>query len=264
MRQVPASGLSRSLALIALTALALVSLGGAQHASALSCPVANPTLITSTVNVATLPSCFTGFTSYLNTMGSVKDSMSYGVFSLTVPSTTVVDVTVSDLALYGDYYALWQSSSSTMAGAASVGTASPVDTDLNLVGTFYNPFWTGTGSVYSSATFPLSLSAGTHYFVVQDVIQDVIGAALDLPCQGSPQGATLPSPVTAALLGTNCDQASPSIHLGANDWTGSSYTISFTVPATGAPEFGLSSVAVAAAALPILALVRARAAERRP
>lgn len=256
-------GLPKSLAAIGATALLFLSLAGLPQASAVNCPVANPTLLTSTVNAASLPSCFTDFTSYLNTSGAVQDSMSYGVFSLTVASPTVVDITVTDLALYGDYFALWQSSSPTMSGATTVGATPSLDTDANLVGTSYNPAWTGTGAVYSSATFAVSLSAGTHYFAVQDLIQDAMGSVLDSPCQGAPAGATLPSAVTAALLGTSCDKSTPLVHVGANDWTGSSYTISFALaPASGAPEFGLSSVIVAAVALPILALLRARSAGR--
>lgn len=210
---------------------------------------------TGTNVVTVFPACFTDNVFYGNSKGAISNAASLGIYEVTVTSTTTVAITITDANIVGDYYQVWQSSNAAFTGATPVGSPTPqvhTDKDGALVAPHYNPLWDGTASEsvggYSTGTIDVTLAPGTTYFAVQDLIQDAMGAKLDAPCGGV---------TTNALITNGCAESSPyHIAVLAGDWSGSGYTIQFAVP-TGAPQFGASPVAVAAAAVFLLALVRA-------
>lgn len=205
--------------------------------------------------VAAFPSCYKDNVFYGNSRGDIFEAASLGIYEVTVTSTTTVAITITDANIVGDYYQLWQSSNAAFTGAAMVGSpTAQVHTDVDgaLVAPHYDSLWDGSASEtagsYSSGTVDVTLSPGTTYFAVQDLIQGAMGAKLDAPCGGV---------TTSALITNGCSETSPyPITVLAGDWSGSGYTIEFAV-ATGAPQFGGSPVVVAAVAVCLLALVRA-------
>jgi len=92
-------------------------------------------------------------------------------------------ITITDCCYVGDVYNLFYTpDSNLLTGWVYVGQTPNVRTDSNLVAPTYNALWTGTGVTLSSATFTVSIPAGTtYYFRVQDRMMANM-AALAAPC----------------------------------------------------------------------------------
>ena len=117
------------------------------------------------------------------------DSWSDNMYWIKGPARIII--TVTDGFWFGDYYELWMTTSPSwhvltnpFGTAVSfwklVGTTPAVHTDGHLVAPSYNPLWDGTGTVYSSGAFYVSIPCGvTAYFRVRDALFDSMGNALD-------------------------------------------------------------------------------------
>jgi len=226
--------------LLLSAALLLVSVGTAFQASAAETivPVTPPF-------TESLPGELAHSVLYSNSVGVLSNSVSTGEYALTGPAT--LTITITDNQIYGDYYALYNSTSSSFSTATLVGTTPQVHTDGNLVAPTYNPLWDGTGSTYSTGTFTVRIGSGTTYFVAVDLLLTAIVSQLTAPC-GNPT-------VTALLQTTGCNV--PGILL-KSPFQPSTFEISFQNATTGVPQFGGSPVLLVVAVLPLLYLLRSK------
>ena len=112
-------------------------------------------------------------------------SNSWGSTIFSVTYTGTVAITITDCCYEGDYYALYSTTDPTgLTGWTLVGTTDQVDTGSELAAPTYDPFWTGTGSAYSSTTFNIP-QTGTVLYVVRDVIFNTMVTLLGSSCGGS-------------------------------------------------------------------------------
>lgn len=186
---------------------------------------------------------------YDNSLGALPNSVSLSEYAVTGPAT--VSISLSDLYYVGDYYTIYSDTDPGFSSPAPtvVGTTPQVQTGPSLVAPSYNPNWDGAGSTYSGGTFTVAVGAGTTYFVVVDDLFSAMGSLLDTPC-----GVT-----TDVLLSAGCTvTGTPGITVFAA-FNPAGYEITFNAAAPiGAPEFGTSTLAVAAVILPLLIILRAR------
>ena len=207
-----------------------------------------PPPVDGTISVA-LGSVYNDIAVFGSSLGTLTDSVSTNIYAVTGPAT--VAITVEDLFVVGDYFELWESSSPGFTAPTLFGTTPPVHTDANLVAPGANPLWDGAGSAHSTKTFIVPVPSGVTYFAVRDALQDAAGAALlvsPFPC-GSISLST--------LLSSGCSATGISLTGGVFLLAG--LAVSFAnAPQVGAPEFGLSPFLVAALALPLIVLLKAR------
>jgi len=79
---------------------------------------------------------------------------------VTDPGHTV-SIGITDCCYEGDFYSLWMTTDITgLTGWTLVGTTDQVDTGSQLAAPTFDPYWTGTGTAYSSTTFNVPV-AGT-------------------------------------------------------------------------------------------------------
>ncbi|HTT16048.1 MAG TPA: hypothetical protein VMH49_01640 [Thermoplasmata archaeon] len=146
-----------------------------------------------------------------------NDSWAQNVYA--VPGPVEVFVEVTDCCLVGDYYELWETTDSSLhTGWSLVGTTPEVPTGSALVAPGYDPHWSGTGSVYSSASFAVAIPSGvTEYFAVRDALFDEVGGVLDGPC----------AETTVELNTIGCTAAGISVGSG---WSPAGFAIAFSGP----------------------------------
>jgi len=111
------------------------------------------------------------------------NSWSATIFSITYTGT--VSITITDCCYEGDYYSLWMTTDpSGLTGWTPVGTTDQVFTGPELVAPTYDPYWTGTGTQYSSTTFNIPQS-GTVLYAVRDELLNAMVNLLGSSCGGS-------------------------------------------------------------------------------
>jgi len=175
--------------------------------------------------VVTLPASLGDDTDYANTCPgalagctvppSASTSWSGTVFSVTYTGT--LSITITDCCYEGDYYSLWQTSDPTgLTGWTLVATTDQVDTGSELVAPTFDPFWTGTGTQYSSTTFNIPVS-GTTLFAVRDELFDPMVSLLGPSCGGS------------AVVTDGC--SATGIY-ASSSWSPAGYEIDFAAAAT--------------------------------
>jgi hypothetical protein len=140
-------------------------------------------------------------------------STSWGETIFSVTNTGTTAITITDCCYEGDFYSLWSTTDTTgLTGWTLVGTTDQVYTGPELVAPTYDPFWTGTGSAYSSTTFNIPMS-GTVLFAVRDDIFDQMVNLLGTSCGG------------ASVVTAGCSATGISVSGG---WSAAGYEISFT------------------------------------
>lgn len=239
------AGASRAALALASALSLLIALGGAPHAFATGNnggTASDPEVIVPVVLGTTYSGPFDS-ASYSNSFGVFPHSVSFDEYVVTGPAT--IAVTVTDAFYIADYFQLYEDTNSNFASPTLVGTTPQVNTDGNLVAPTHDALWDGTGSTHSSATFTVTVGSGSTYFVVVDPLLEAMGAQLDVPCGVS----------TSALVTTGCNV--PGIHV-AGGFSPAGYSITFKTATIGVPEFGAPLIAVSAAALPLLMLLRGR------
>jgi len=142
-------------------------------------------------------------------------SWSNNVYSVTYTGT--LSITITDCCYEGDFYSLWMTSDPTgLTGWTLVATTDQVATGPELAAPTYNPFWTGTGSAYSSTTFNIPVS-GTTLFAVRDELFDPMVSLLGPSCGG------------AAVVTAGCSVTGISVSGG---WSPAGYEIDFAAAST--------------------------------
>jgi parallel beta-helix repeat protein len=126
-------------------------------------------------------------------------------------------ITIYDCCYEGDYYSLWQTTDlSGLSGWTKLGTTQQVLTGPELNASSFNPYWTGTGTQYSSTTFSVLVST-TTLFAVRDELFDNMVTLLGPDCFGS------------LVVTSGCNVAG--IHASPG-WSPAGYTISFVSAGT--------------------------------
>jgi len=130
---------------------------------------------------------------------------------VTDPGHTV-SIGITDCCYEGDFYSLWMTTDITgLTGWTLVGTTDQVDTGSQLAAPTFDPYWTGTGTAYSSTTFNVPV-AGTVLFAVRDDIFDSMVTLLGPSCSG------------AAVVTAGCSATGISV---AGGWSPAGYGITF-------------------------------------